>query len=93
MRTIGFGRERQRAEEAADNDERLHAGNHTVRTPPGILQHTRHQRRFRAYLNGQPIPGGTIAAGSVAWAVDAARRLGADEIRVEREYHNEGGGQ
>jgi hypothetical protein len=60
-----------------------------IRTPIGALLHTRHQRRFRAYLKGEPLEGGTIAAGSMAWAVDVAREMGADEIRVEREYHNQ----
>jgi hypothetical protein len=61
---------------------------HDVHLPSGCPQRTQHQRRFGAFLRGALVEGGTIVSHSAEWARQVAVELGADELRLLREYHN-----
>jgi hypothetical protein len=61
---------------------------HEVALPQGVPMRTLHARRFGAFLRGVMVEGGLIATHSLGWARDVAVELGADELRLLREYHH-----
>ena len=61
---------------------------HAVQLLPREPVMTNHQRRFGAFLRGGLLEGGLIVSHSMLWARDVAVELGADELRLLREYHH-----